>query len=181
MDAKDSPVKRQYSRKEVNTGEMEVGQRADVDLGELVTLLRGGSLADNVGEKPLTPEYAAELAFMEEPVTIRIEENSRSDFPETHVPCYVNGTPAEVYDEKSKKWMPFGWLPVNVPMIIKRKYIEVLARSKPDSIRTNHQEATVERPQNTVTRKTTSQYPMSIIHDANPKGHEWLSRIMMGY
>jgi hypothetical protein len=179
MDAVNNPVKRQYQRKEVSTADMDIGQRPNVDLEDLVNFIRGESIVDNVGEKPLLPEYADALAFMEEPVTIRIEENSRSDFPETHVPVAVNGKEAEVL--QNGQWLAIGWLPVGVPLTTKRKYVEVLARAKPDAIRTVHDDANVERPRNTVQRRTSSSYPLSVIRDDNPRGHEWLSRIMMGH
>lgn len=178
-EALNNPVKRQYTRKEISTADMPIGQKADIDLGDLINFIRGESLADNVGEKPLTPEFLAELAFNEEPVTVRIEENSRSDFPETHAACAVNGRGAEVLH--NGQWISMTWLPIGQVLTIKRKYVEVLARAKSDSIQTVHQDATVERPNNTVRRRTSSNYPLSIIEDRNPKGHEWLSRIMMGH
>lgn len=177
MDAVNNPVKRQYNRKEIHTGDMEVGQKSDIDITDGVT--HGESLIDVVGDIAKDGPYIAALDFMEEPVTIRIEENSRSDFPETHVPVQVNGKEAEVW--QSGRWIAIGWLPIGVPLVTKRKYVEVLARSKSDSVKTVHDEATVERPRNTITRRTSSNYPLSIIEDKNPKGHEWLSRILMGH
>jgi hypothetical protein len=79
------------------------------------------------------------------------------------------------------QWLEIEWLPIGVPLTTKRKYVEVLARSKPDAITTVHDDANVERPRNTVRRRTSAQYPLSVIQDPNPRGHEWLSRIMMGH
>lgn len=177
-DAIDNPVKRQYNKKEYSTEDMPVAQRPEVDLGDLVNFIRNESLVKIEG-KPLTAEYTAELAFNEEPVVIRIEENSRSDHPETHVACAVNGTDAEVF--QNGKWVRIGWLPVNMPLTVKRKYVEILARSNSESIRTIHDDATVAMPNNRVRRATSSNYPITVIRDDNPKGHEWLSRIKMGY
>ncbi len=178
-DAINKPVTRQYNRRESNTGDMEIGQKGDVDIALSASVVHGESLANISGDAELNSELLNTLAFMEEPVTIRIEENSRSDFPETHVPVYVQGRGAEV--QQNGRWLELGWLPIGVPLVTKRKFVEVLARSKSDSIKTNHDDATVDRPRNTVTRRTSANYPLSIIHDANPRGHEWLSRIMMGH
>lgn len=179
-DAINNPVKRQYNRKELHTDDMEIAQKPDIDLGFESQIIHGEELPTLDDMKSHAKQaHLDALAFMEEPVTIRIEENSKSDFPETHVPVAVNGVEAEVF--QNGRWVRIGWLPINVPLTTKRKYVEVLARSKPDNVRTQHDDATVERPRNTVTRRTSSAYPLSIIKDDNPKGHEWLSRIMMGY
>lgn len=176
-DASSNKVTRQYNRREVHTGDMEIGQKADIDLEE--PIVHGESLANISGDTELNTGLIADLAFMEEPVMIRIEENSSSDFPETHVPVQVNGRGAEVLN--NGKWMEITWLPIGVAMTIKRKFVEVLARSKSDAIRTQHEDATVERPTNKINRRTKANYPLSILQDNNPRGHEWLSRIMMGY
>lgn len=174
-EAINNPVRR--ARREASTDDMQLGQKDDINLDN--DIQHGESLVSVAGDVTHAQAYIDSLAFMEEPVTIRIEENSRSDFPETHVPVQVNGKEAEVF--QNGKWLPIGWLPIGVPLITKRKYVEVLARSKSDAISTVHDDATVERPRNTVSRRTRSNYPLSIIQDNNPIGHEWLSRIMMGH
>lgn len=178
-DAKNSPVTRQYNRKEAHTGEMPVAQKSDIDMSLDSQIVHGEALANVSGDTEINKGYMADLSFMEEPVTIRIEENSRSDFPETHVAVQVNGRSAEVF--QNGQWLPIGWLPIGVPLITKRKYVEVLARAKSDSIKTQHDDATVATPRNTLQRRTSANYPLSIIQDNNPRGHEWLSRIMMGH
>lgn len=176
-DAINNPVKRQYNRREVHTADMPIAQKPDIDLND--DIQHGESLVQVAADITANEDYMKALHFMEEPVTVRIEENSRSDFPETHVPCAVNGKGAEVW--MNNQWIAMTWLPVNAMMTIKRKYVEVLARAKSDSIRTKHDDATVERPQNRVERRSSSNYPLSIIEDKNPRGHEWLSRIMIGH
>lgn len=173
-DAKNNPVTRQYNRKEVNTGDMAIGQKSDIDISLDAQIVHGESIPNIVDEK-----FIADLAFMEEPVTILIADNSRSDFPETHVPVQVNEQGAEVF--QNGQWLTIGWLPIGVQLTTKRKYVEVLARSKSDAIKTNHDDATVERPQNKITRRTSANYPISVLQDNNPRGTEWLSQIMMGH
>jgi hypothetical protein len=167
------------ARKEIHTGDMQIGQKDDLDLSLDQQIIHGEDLPNLSQEAELMASHQAALAFMEEPVQIRIEENSRSDYPETHVPVQVNGEGAEVL--QNGKWMRIGWLPIGIPLVTKRKFVEVLARSKSDAIRTVHDDATVERPRNLTQRRTSAQYPLSILQDNNPRGHEWLSRIMMGH
>jgi hypothetical protein len=61
---------------------------------------------------------------------------------------------------------------------IKRKFLELLARAKPDSISTPE---FVDASGNRATRieKTNSlRYPFQVVLDANPRGREWLDRIL---
>jgi hypothetical protein len=174
MEAQANPVKRQYARREVSTEDMPVGQKAEIDIGNLVNFIRNESLPDT-GERPLLPDYLAALAFAEEPVTISIEENSRSDFPETHVFVQASGNGAEMWI--NNQWATVTWLPIGQVITTKRKYLEILMRSKSDHIRTQHDDATVQVPRNTLQRRTSGLYPVTIIEDKNPLGYEWASRI----
>jgi hypothetical protein len=74
-------------------------------------------------------EYLAELAFMEEPVMIRIEP-SQEDNAAMTVDCACNGKGAEVLDARTGKWLELNVLPVGLVVTTKRKYVEILARSK---------------------------------------------------
>lgn len=169
----------QHSRgnREFHTSDAPVPQRKDVSLddGE-----RGAeSLVDIAGDLTHEASYMEALAFNEEPVTVRINTvTSGSKFPETHVPVQVNGRGAEVLYEG--KWLPMGWLPIGIELTIKRKYVEVLARSRPEDIETKHDDAIVEKPRNTVVRSQVTKYPMTIIKDTQ-KGHEWLSRLLYSH
>lgn len=174
MDATANPTIRKYTKKEYSTEDMPTPQRADVDLNDLVKLIRGEQNVD-VGGRPLTAEYTEELAFNEEPVTIRIEENARSDFPETHVPVAVNGKPAEMMLNGS--WAQVGWLPIGVEITVKRKYLESLIRSKVEIVRTLHDDADVAVPRNTLNRRNSQSYPTTIIEDKNPRGHAWATAV----
>lgn len=176
-DAINNPVKRSYERKPIHTADMPISYKDDIDLNK--PIVHGESLIHIAGDALPNKAYLDELSFMEEPVTVRIEENSRSDFPETHVPVFVQGKEAEVL--QNGKWIPIGWLPIGVPLTTKRKYVEVLARSRSDSIKTVHDDATVERPRNTLNRRSSSNYPLSVMEDKNPRGHQWLSNIMLGH
>lgn len=168
------------ARKELHTGDMPIAQQGNVDLSLDSQIIHGEDLPNVAHDGELFHSHAAQLAFMEEPVTIQIAENSSAaDFPETHVPVCVNGRGAEVLN--GGKWIEVSWLPIAQIITTKRKYVEVLARSKSMIVNTKHDDANVERPRNWVERRNKSQYPLSIIEDKNPRGHEWLSRILMSH
>lgn len=174
MDAIQNPVKRKYSRA-IHSEDFPLAQKEDLDIGLDQTIIHGEALANPANDAK--SDFMKALSFNEEPITIIIEENSRSDFPETMVPVNVNGDGAEILMDG--KWVRAGWLPIGREVITKRKYVEVLARSKSDSIKTVHDDATVERPRNTVSRRTSSNYPISVLRDDNPRGRDWLANIRM--
>lgn len=167
MDAINNPVKRQYNR-EKNTTEMHIGQRDSVDLdapreSESIVAL----------ETAVNQDYISDLAFMEEPVTIRINKSAEKYAPNV-VDCWANGRGAEQFI--NGKWVVCGWLPVNAMVITKRKYVEVLARAKQDSIQTRvvkHED----HEENHADRYTSLKYPFSPINDS-ARGAAWLDKIL---
>ncbi len=111
----------------------------------------------------LTKSDFDEIMFMEELVKIRIEPLTEKN-PRKLIDLYVNGKPE--------------WVPVGRPWIMRRKYVEVLARSKPMSIQTKHEQAEESLdPQNEVVRSTSAQFPFSVLQDT-PRGIEWLNKLM---
>ena len=172
MDAKNATMSR--GRRELNTGDMEVGQRPDI-------LLTGTGPINRMPEEilrldtPLHDDYAKALDFMEEPVAIRLEPTGQENAP-TQISCYVNGRPAELLI--NGKWLPIGWIPVGMVVVTRRKYVEVLARAKPDAVNTDVIELPGQDPINRIRRTTSTRAPLSIIKDNNPLGPEWLTRII---
>ena len=75
------------------------------------------------------------------------------------------------------KWHEFNCLPVDMPVITKRKYAENLANSKVDSIDTEVGDESMANPHNRIRRMTSSNVVFSVIEDRNPKGSEWLRRL----
>ena len=121
----------------------------------------------------LAKEYADELSFMEEPVVIRLEpsvEKNASMF----YPVWVNGQGAEVF--QGGRWNSITWLPVGQNLTIKRKYLEVIIRSKVDTLRVDAPEATA-NPYNEVHRSTTAVHSFSVIEDRNPRGAAWVTEM----
>ena len=84
-------------------------------------------------EKGTSKSYLDELAFMEEPVTIRLEPSAEKNAP-AWFPASVNGEGAEVL-QPDGRWlhMAEGYLPVGRRVTTKRKYVEVLLRAKIDT------------------------------------------------
>jgi hypothetical protein len=129
-------------------------------------------------DKPLEDDYAAALAFMEEPLTIRIEQSDEENAP-VAVECWVNGKGAEVLNPITGKFDEINCLPIGGPIITKRKYVEVLARSRSDRVVATEVD---NRPAANkdgwkVERRSLRKTLFSVIHDPNPKGHEWLTRL----
>jgi hypothetical protein len=126
-------------------------------------------------EDVLKKEYADALAFMEDPITVRIQpstdKNAAGAFP-----VWVNGKPAEVFQQN--RWMEIGWLPVGRELIIKRKVLEVIIRSKVDRIETLILNQDSERPNNQVQRFTTPVHSFTIMHDPSPRGAAWASEMI---
>ncbi|MDP3908887.1 MAG: hypothetical protein Q8Q14_00710 [Gemmatimonadales bacterium] len=168
MDANNAPVRR--PRPEFHTADIGIEQKPAIESRE--------DLVDEVITAPedvLKAEYAAALKFNEEPVTIRIERSSEK-FAPLVVDCWCNGKGAEVLI--NGRWVETAYLPIGVPVTTKRKYVEILARSKIDSVQTKVEDRDSEKPRNLVERFTSSRAPFSVLEDRNPKGAAWLTGIV---
>ena len=172
-DALNRPVN--TGKKERYTADTPLAQRGDLDLSLDSVIMHGEGLPNLTNDGDLV----ADLAFMEEPITLRISASSgNKGVPETHVFCAVQGRGAEVM--LNGKWCEMTWLPIGPPIITKRKYVEVLARANPESVTTQHEDGNVDHPRNRAQRTTSSAYPLSIIQDSS-RGAEWMSRVLMGH
>jgi hypothetical protein len=125
-------------------------------------------------EDVLKKDYADALAFMEEPVTVRLEPSSDKNAA-TAFPIWVNGRRAEVFQHGA--WCEIGYLPVGVPLIIKRKVLEVIVRTKVDTVHTEVREMDSERPNNVIGRFTSPVHSFSILSDSNPRGPAWVAEL----
>lgn len=111
----------------------------------------------------LEKEYAAELAFNEEELDIILHRGR-----EKHAPLFeqfgVNGQ--------------IVWVKVDTPTRIKRKFVEVMARSMPMDITTSSGEDPSDALTfNRVERSLSSNFSFSILRDPNPKGAAWLAKV----
>ena len=146
------------SRVERHTADMPTRSIADIILGdsrppEEIVMAEPGVLSN---------DYADAIAFGEEFVTIRIERSSEPNAPQM-LDFYVNGIA--------------HWVPVGVPHTLRRKYVEVIARSQPYSVTADYTENSGQDPVNRISRNATARYPFSVVKDT-PRGHEWLAQVM---
>ena len=168
MEAQNAPVRR--PRPELHTADIGIQQKDTIESRE--------DLANEVIAAPedvLKADYAERLAFNEEPVTIRIERSAEKYAPSV-VDCWCNGKGAEVLSQG--RWVETGYLPIGMPVTTKRKYVEILARSKVDSVNTKVEDRDSEKPLNLIERSTSSRAPFSVLEDRNPKGAAWLTSLV---
>lgn len=121
------------------------------------------------------PDYQAQLAFAEEPVTIRLEPSSDPNASTMH-PIWNNGKGCEVLI--NGQWCEATYLKVGFDWTVKRKYVAILAGAKIDKINTIKGSVTDENPQNRISRITTALVTFSVIEDKNPRGAAWLSELL---
>lgn len=168
-DAVHQPIRR---RRENSTADTAVGQMEAIDLsGE-------EDAPDRIVEaqaESLIKEHARLLAFAEEPITVLIaKQNDRN--ASSVVECWNNGRGAEVLI--NGKWRESGWLPCDMEVTTKRKYVEILLRSKNTGYTTTHSNPGAEYIQNKAVPTTTLRNQLSVIEDKNPLGRAWLSSIV---
>lgn len=149
-------------RKEVHTGDMPTRQPVPIVVAPEGPVVREAETIE-LADTPMAKSDLDELAFMEERVTIRVEPLAE-EFAPTVLDFYVNGR-AE-------------WVPVGQEWTLPRKYVEVIARAQPFKVRTQTGNVNDEKPENRIVRSQRAQYPFSVLHDPNPRGREWLTRIM---
>jgi hypothetical protein len=146
--------------KELHSDTLEIEQRGE---SNVVT-----------GEKIGNAAYFDELAFMEEPVTIRLEPSSDRNAAMAF-PVWVNGKKAEVY--QNGRWDEIGYLPVGRVLVVKRSVLEVIIRAKIDTVHTRIDNSDSERPNNREDRFTSPIHSFSIIEDRNPRGAAWVTEL----
>lgn len=164
-----APAKEQLSADTPQT------QPPDISLAFDKPLQRGESI--EAIDKPLQNDYLQALQMAEEPITIMIEPSQEENAPIV-IDCWVNGKGAEVLDPRTNRWLELNCLPIGGAVTTKRKYVEVLARAKIDGIRTKTGDMTQELPENKIVRNTSRKAVFSVLHDANPRGREWLTRLL---
>lgn len=123
----------------------------------------------------LKKEYMDEIAFNEEPVTIRLEPSAEKNAAKM-VPIWNNGRGCEMVI--NNRWVSVTYIPVGQVVTIKRKYLATLVASKLDTITTDHSKVDNEgHPINTVNRFTSAFQSFSVLEDKNPRGAAWLTEL----
>ena len=131
--------------------------------------LVGGSVMelhdDQSIETPATTEFGREMreeVFMNEIVTVLLQDTTDDNAP-PHISVSVNGTT-----------MP---LMRGVPTLVKRKYVEVLARCK-ESKYSQKAMNPMEPDRIEMKSRTALAYPFEVMEDKNPKGRAWLNAVI---
>lgn len=127
-------------------------------------------------ENSIDKDYADALAFGDEWVTIRINPSPVPNAPASY-PVWVNGKGCEVMTPNGRV-MEMPYLPVGAKLTIKRKYLEVLARAKLDTVHTEIRNKEDENPLNNVSRVTSAACSFAILEDKNPRGIAWISELI---
>lgn len=159
-------------REKLHTSDIKIEQK-----GPIVDQLLADRAPEIVRADPsVMKEVAANLAFMDEPMEIRLEPSAEKNAPPSY-PVWVNGVGAECLMADGK-WRSITYLPVGVQLITKRKYVAVLVTAKYDAVTTEHDEPGAhEYVQNRINRQTSASVAFSVIEDKNPKGGAWLTEL----
>ena len=152
-----NPVVRQNTAREILSDDLPIREMAELDTDD-----RGSDVIVATADM-LNKDYADELAFMEEVLTIYLNRGR-----EKHSPLFeqfgVNGR--------------IIWIEVEKPTLVKRKYVEVMARSMPVDITTMSGESPGdELTFNRVQRHQSANFSFSILNDPSPKGAAWLAKV----
>lgn len=174
VDAINNPVI--AAPKESNTADYKVPQRDTIQMDQGLQDREPIAIVDKLPDV----EYMEVLKMAEDPVTVVLSASSDPKAAKV-VPCWVNGKGAEVYDSNKKKWIEFKYLPVGKVIVVKRKYLEVLARSRVDTFATREVTPTPMANQDgyVLDANTVPTVPFSVRYDpAGERGQEWLARVM---
>lgn len=149
--------------KPIEATEMEMGQDETVKLPSTGSVPPKPSIIQKQSDGPEFRKKAEALSFMEEKVVLMVHEASDPN-AEKRVFLSVNGRSV--------------WLERGINYIVARKYVEVLARAKPQGIQTISAKD-ADGNHTTHIRKTRSlAYPFSVLQDKNPNGAAWLRDLM---
>lgn len=160
------------SRREVNTADMPIHQKADVVLPTSGAIERDPEVI--AAERQMDQGYYDALEFNEGEITIIIAQSSEKFAPK-FIDIWCNGKGAEI--KQGNKWLVTGALPIGAPVTTRRKYVEILANSKIDTVTTP--EVKPGDPQDErVIRQTNSRAVFSVMGDVSPREQEWLRRIL---
>lgn len=172
-------IRRGRPAKEIHTVDLHNAQKNEQVLDGITDEVRKKNATSIIEDVPKTTEYHAQLAYNEQPIRIIINRSSEKNAPR-FAECGVNGRGAEILSNDGK-WMSVGWLPCGIPITTKRKYAEVLMRSRPDDYETEVFIPDGQDPINKLVWQSRQKYPLTIVEDRNPidpSGNEWVSRIM---
>lgn len=158
-------------RRAVHSDDIKIEQKSDI-VGDTALMDREPEVV--VAQQLPKKDYLDELAFNEEPVTIRLEPSTDKNAA-TRFPVWVNGKGGEVFQQG--RWFEVGYFPVGVPFITKRKYLAVIIGAKIDTVHTEVKEPESEHPNNVIQRFTSPVHSFSVLEDKNPRGAAWITEL----
>lgn len=148
-------------RKILEAAEQYLGPQEPFQVDEI-----GSGVNIEVVERPLTSDKAETERFMNEMVTVLVHD-SNDDADDPWVPTWVNG----------RCQMFFR----GVEQVVRRCYIEALARSTRTTYKQKLDERAGEAAFNKMTPHKALRYPFAITHDpSGGKGHAWLQSLLAG-
>lgn len=131
-------------------------------------------------DTPLDRTYLDALAFNEEEIEIMIHPRTEENAPACTDLVSNQGKWAEVLF--AGRWVAWGYLPVGVPVVTKRKYAQELARSKRNQVTAKFELRDGEAPKNVLRRQTIQVVPFTVIRDSHKdqgKAAEWFRRLVI--
>jgi hypothetical protein len=148
----------------IDTNELQVGQEQSFNM-PASGAIKHSDFHDNfeVVDDPMWKDQAELMAFMEELVEIVVSEDNHPN-AEQVINLSVNGINQFVFRGK--------------PQVIKRKYIEVLARSRPESLSTPEYTDANGNRATRIVKAHTLRFPFRVIKDMNPKGGRWVENLL---
>ena len=165
---------------QLHSADAKIDQRENVIIPDLGSALKGDEQLDI--SKPVggyegkdERKHLDSLVFNNDPVTIIIngDNNSVGRNCTDYVAC--DGKPAERL--VNGRWWPDPYLPKGIELTLKRKYVEILLRSRVDIIKTKTWETPDGFSMNEVDRNTVNTCNVSLVEDKNPYGREWFRRM----
>lgn len=148
----------------LDTTDLDVGQKTHIDIPGTGVIDRSAMHEEGIEVVPAVAvdSYAAELAFMEEPVEIEVHESNDPN-AEPIVDLYCNGIPQRIVRGQ--------------PITVKRKYVQILAGARQVSMSTDTR-VQGEDVINRVSKRSALRYPFSVVRDDNRKGRDWLRQAL---
>lgn len=125
------------------------------------------AVAPEVLKEQARMNYEQQLKFNEEYLEIYLYRSQ-----------HENSAEAEVFSVNGRMVV----VPVETPCLVRRKFVEVMARSLPFNVRTKAvRPPNPDEPmRNTFHTQRTSAYTFNVIRDSNPRGKIWLEMLRQG-
>lgn len=150
------------AKKSIDSHDIDVVQGKPRDLPTTGDARLDASIIETA-DGPLNRAWAEEMQFMNEEIEVMVHESSDKN-AEFIVEVWNDG--------RAQRFLR------GQPVVVKRKYVEVLGGSK---ITTYRQEHYKDANGNDAIRNvptTSARYPFQVLRDANPRGADWLRKLM---